>query len=278
MIPKIIHYCWFGGNPLPELASRCIQSWKKYLPDYEIIEWNESNYDYESCEYIKEAYAAKKWAFVSDYARFDILYRYGGLYFDTDVEVISSLDDLIERGPFMGCEPVFWNQVYTEKMYVAPGLGLAALSQNKLYEKIIEHYHKSHFICADGSYNKTTVVTRTSDLLAGDGFDANKCNIQYIDGTYIYPPDYFCPMSYKTGKITITDNTRSIHHYMASWKTDEEVAMKQIEKNIEIKLGMVAGTYISKILIMPLRIKMKIKQFGFWGTIRMFLKHMRQRR
>ena len=104
MIPKIIHYCWFGRNPLPELAQKCIASWRKYLPDYEIKEWNEDNFDVNMIPYTAEAYKAKKYAFVSDYARFWILYKYGGLYFDTDVEVIKPMDDIIARGPFMGCE------------------------------------------------------------------------------------------------------------------------------------------------------------------------------
>ena len=117
MIPKIIHYCWFGGNPLPELAIKCIESWKKYLPDYEIKEWNESNFDINCCAYVREAYEAKKWAFVSDYARFWILYQHGGLYFDTDVELIKSIDDLIVKGAFMGCEP--WN--------AAPALSLSLI-------------------------------------------------------------------------------------------------------------------------------------------------------
>ena len=104
MIPKIIHYCWFGHNPLPELAKKCIASWKNYFPDYEIKEWNESNFDVNAIPYTEEAYKQKKYAFVSDYARFWILYHYGGLYFDTDVEVIKPMNEIIERGPFMGCE------------------------------------------------------------------------------------------------------------------------------------------------------------------------------
>ena len=104
MIPKIIHYCWFGRNPLPPLAEKCIASWREFLPDYEIKEWNEDNFDVNIIPYTADAYNAKKYAFVSDYARFWILYKYGGLYFDTDVEVIKSMDDIVERGPFMGCE------------------------------------------------------------------------------------------------------------------------------------------------------------------------------
>mgnify|MGYP001644804644 FL=1 len=108
MIPKIIHYCWFGGHPLPASALKCIESWRKYCPDYEIKEWNESNYDVNKIPYISQAYEVKKYAFVSDYARFDILYQYGGVYFDTDVEVIKPIDEIIEKGAFFGMETRFF--------------------------------------------------------------------------------------------------------------------------------------------------------------------------
>ena len=104
MIPKVIHYCWFGRNPLPESAVKCIDSWRKFMPDYEIKEWNEDNFDVNAIPYTAEAYQMKKYAFVSDYARFWILYQYGGLYFDTDVELIKPIDDIVEKGPFMGIE------------------------------------------------------------------------------------------------------------------------------------------------------------------------------
>ena len=153
MIPKIIHYCWFGGNPLPKIAVKCISSWKKYFPDYEIKEWNEDNFDLNCCEYVREAYQAKKWAFVSDYARFWILYNYGGLYFDTDVEVIKDMSDIIANGAFMGCE-------VADKC--APGLGL--------YKEILENYQQSHFLNSDGSNNYETVVDRTTNILKKYGF------------------------------------------------------------------------------------------------------------
>ena len=121
MIQKVIHYCWFGGKPIDKLGEKCIASWKKYCPDYEIKRWDESNYNLEACDYVKEAYQAKKWAFVSDYVRFDILYHYGGLYFDTDVELIKPIDDIVSKGPFMGCES------HQKKSTVAPGLGLAII-------------------------------------------------------------------------------------------------------------------------------------------------------
>ena len=119
MIPKIIHYCWFGRNPLPESALKCIASWRKFFPDYEIVEWNEDNFDVNTIPYTAQAYAAKKYAFVSDYARLKILYDHGGLYFDTDVEVIKPFDDILAGGAFMGCE-----LTAAQGCAVNPGLGL----------------------------------------------------------------------------------------------------------------------------------------------------------
>ncbi|MDE6783607.1 MAG: glycosyl transferase, partial [Paramuribaculum sp.] len=138
-IPKVIHYCWFGGKPLPKLARKCIRSWKKYLPDYEIQEWNESNFDVNIIPYTAQAYEAKKYAFVSDYARFWILYKYGGLYFDTDVEVIRNMDRIIEAGSFMGCETTCEEaQARGGGLSVAPGLGLGAPAGSELYKEILD--------------------------------------------------------------------------------------------------------------------------------------------
>ena len=133
MIPKVIHYCWFGRNPLPESAIRCINSWKKFFPDYEIKEWNEDNFDVNIIPYTSEAYEAKKYAFVSDYARMWILYHYGGLYFDTDVEVIKNMDDIVAKGSFMGIEVE-----YSEGsiMSVNPGLGLGVIPHHRIYKEI----------------------------------------------------------------------------------------------------------------------------------------------
>lgn len=215
MIPKIIHYCWFGRKPLPPLAIKCLESWKKYFPDYEIKEWNEDNFNVNVIPYTKEAYEASKYAFVSDYARFWILYRYGGLYFDTDVEVIRPMDDIIVRGAFMGCETMADG---VTAISVAPGLGLGATSELSLYKEILDVYSKSHFIEKDGSYNLKTVVSYTTEILFKHGLrDSN--DIQKCADVWVYPIEYFCPVSVKDGKLRITDNTRSIHHYSQSWQS-----------------------------------------------------------
>lgn len=215
MIPKVIHYCWFGRNPLPKLAEKCIESWKKYLPDYEIKEWNEDNFDVNIIPYTKEAYQAKKYAFVSDYARFWILYKYGGIYFDTDVEVIKPMDDIIAKGPFMGCE----NEASdTSVACVAPGLGLGVNPGLGLYNEILTMYESLHFINPNGSYNQKTVVQYTTELLCEHGLK-NINQIQECAGVWIYPKEYFCPLEYTTNTLTITAKTYTIHHYMASWFT-----------------------------------------------------------
>ncbi len=212
MIPKKIHYCWFGGKPLNKLGQKCLKSWKKYFPDYEIIEWNENNFDLNCCQYVKEAYEAKKWAFVSDYARYKILYEQGGLYFDTDVEVIASFDDILEKGSFMGSE----SPMTATFLKVNPGIGVAVEPGLPFYKEVLDDYEKSSFYKEDGSIDLYTIVERTTDLLKSHGLE-NKNEIQTVAGMTVYPSEYFCPINMDTGKLEKTKNTRSIHRYAATW-------------------------------------------------------------
>lgn len=215
MIPKIIHYCWFGHNPLPKLAVKCIDSWKKFLPDYDIKEWNESNFDVNIIPYVKEAYEAKKYAFVSDYARFWILYHYGGLYFDTDVEIIKNMDDIIARGPFMGRERDSKSGQAT--IGANPGLGLGVAPGLDLYKEILDFYESLHFRLDDGSLNLQTVVKYVTSILIKHGLK-DRDEIQECAGLFVYPKEYFCPKFYDDFKICKTKNTVSIHHYAGSWQ------------------------------------------------------------
>ena len=219
MIPKIIHYCWFGGNLLPELAQKCIASWKKFLPDYEIKEWNENNYDVRKIPYTAQAYNAKKYAFVSDYARFDILYQYGGVYFDTDVEVIKDLRPIIERGAFIGVEKGL-------RPLLAAGLGIASPAASDIYREILDSYQNEQFVNDDGSLNLKTVVTRVSDIFKSHGF-VEQDIMQFVADTMIYPSEYFCPKDYATGKVLLTENSYTIHHYDASWTS---IAQKKYDR------------------------------------------------
>lgn len=213
MIPKVIHYCWFGRNPLPESAIKCINSWRKFFPDYEIKEWNEDNFDVNVIPYTAEAYVAKKYAFVSDYARFWILYHYGGLYFDTDVEVIKPMDDIIERGAFMGIEV---NGADGEYPLVAPGLGLGVEAGHPIYKSLIDYYSTLQFLDESGKLNMTTIVRHNTKILKEQGLRPIN-ELQEVAGIWIYPSDYFNPLDDITGKLTITNNTRSIHWYSKSW-------------------------------------------------------------
>ncbi len=216
MIPKVIHYCWFGGKELPKSAVEYIESWKRFLPGYEIRRWDESNFDVNMIPYTQEAYSVKKYAFVSDYARFWILYNYGGLYFDTDVEVIKNMEDIIARGPFMGCEGKAQDGATTTMLGVNPGLGLGVNPGLGLYSEILNLYREKHYISSDESSSCENVVTIITELLCKKGL-LNTNEIQNVAGVWIYPKEYFCPKDYETKELVITDNTRAIHHYAESW-------------------------------------------------------------
>lgn len=244
MIPKIIHYCWFGGNPLPPLAEKCIASWQKFCPDYEIKRWDESNFDVNCCDYVKEAYAAKKWAFVSDYARFQILYAQGGLYFDTDVELIKPIDDIVATGGFLGIESFAGKQPQ-----INPGLGLGMPCHTGFCEEMVRAYHARHFRNPDGTYNLKTVVAYTTQLLAEHGLQ-NEPGIQRVCDLYIYPADYFCPKDMLSGKITITRNTRAIHHFDCSWYSEVEIysftLKRKLNKFLPLKVAGRIGHFIAQ--------------------------------
>ena len=242
MIPKIIHFCWFGGNPLPELAQKCIASWRKYLPDYEIWQWserplhenetlryeNENNlfdrvmeFDVETIPYTAEAYRQKKYAFVSDYARFWILYKYGGIYFDTDVEVIRPLNEIIAQGNFMGFEtdpdgensPGKYAPRYCYS--VALGLGFGMEKEHPFLKKMQDKYAAMDFELPLFPWGKT-IVAYTTEELCKLGLK-NVQGIQEVQGIKVYPHEYFAPIDVISGKLYITKNTYTIHRYMGSW-------------------------------------------------------------
>lgn len=214
MIPKVIHYCWFGRNPLPKSALKCIDSWRKFFPDYEIKEWNEDNFDVNIIKYTQDAYNAKKYAFVSDYARIWILYNYGGVYFDTDVEVISPMTDIIEKGPFMGFEI---NNSTENKIAVNPGLGIGSPSRLELYKDILDVYSNLNFWIGS-KINLYAIVRITTDILTINGLK-NVDGAQTVNGITIYPSDFFNPLDSLTGRLNKTANTRTIHWYDNSWSS-----------------------------------------------------------
>lgn len=213
MIPKIIHYCWFGRNPLPKSAIKCIESWKKFFPDYEIKEWNEDNFDVNVIPYTAKAYAARKYAYVSDYARFWILYQYGGIYFDTDVEVIRPMDDIIARGNFMGLETEPENGTTGT---VAPGLGLGVNPGLGLVKEMIDMYATLDYDVENNGGIYKTVVQYMTEKLEKYGLSTDH-GIQQVADVFIYPKDYFNPLEH-INQLNITENTRTIHHYDGTWQ------------------------------------------------------------
>ena len=211
-IPQKIHYCWFGGNPLTPLAERCIESWKKYCPDYEIIEWNETNIDIDSSPFMKAAYENKKWAFVSDYARYKIIYEEGGVYLDVDVEVIKNLDDLLKHEAYIGFEG---------REYVNSGLGFGAKAGDETLKEILNVYDEISYEDHKDDPAKISTPIIVTDILLKHGFQKNG-EMQKVGSMTILPEDYLCPKNPITRLTNITENSYSIHHYDASWVDSEE--------------------------------------------------------
>lgn len=206
MIPKKIHYCWFGRGQKPELAKRCIASWKKYCPDYEIKEWNEDNFDLDLYPYVREAYDNRKFAFVTDVVRLYALLKEGGIYMDTDVEVLKPLDSLCKYDAVSGFE--------TESR-IPTGL-MACRDSHPLFQEFLNEYIGLHFLGKDGSMDLTTNVTRITNICFRHGFVPNG-KLQTVAGFTLLPQDYLCPKDVYTKKIHLTDNSICIHHFDGSW-------------------------------------------------------------
>lgn len=220
MIDKTIHYCWFGKNKKPRLAKKCIKSWKKYCKDYRIIEWNENNFDISSAPlYVKQAYEAKKWAFVTDYARLWALVNYGGVYMDTDVEIIKPIDKFLDYDAFSGFEA---------KDRVPTGI-MACCKGNELFKEFLYEYNNVSFYKENGEIDFTTNVERITKKLTGYGFIGNN-SFQVIKGFALFPKDYFCPKTWDEVRYSVTKNTYTIHHFAASWHTKSEIIRFKFKK------------------------------------------------
>lgn len=210
MIPKVIHYCWFGKGEKPELAIKCIESWKKWCPDYEIIEWNEENFDINAHRFCKEAYEAKKYAFVSDVVRLYAIFNYGGIYMDTDVEVIKSLDEFLKHQAFSGFE--------TETSIPT---GIMACEKNfKLFGEFLAYYDNRGFINEHGEFDMITNVKIMTEIMSKYKLELNN-KFQIVEGFALYPQEFFCPLDNNTGKINKTKNTHAIHYFAKSWVDDK---------------------------------------------------------
>lgn len=219
-IPRIIHYCWFGCNPKPKLAEKCIKSWGKYCPDYQIIEWNEDNFDVSTApRYVQQAYKAKRWAFVTDYVRLRALTEMGGVYMDTDVEVVKSLDPYLKQEAFAGFESL---------KGVQTGL-LACRKGFPLFEEFLRHYDTASFLREDGTPDTTTNVEVLTNLCRQRGLQMND-KFQVVEGLAVYPREVFCPVDFDTMKLKRTRKTVTIHWFSGSWHTEEELEIMRQEK------------------------------------------------
>lgn len=223
MIPKIIHYCWFGRAEKPKLAKKCIESWKKYCPDYEIIEWNEDNFDVNLNPYTRICYEQKKYAFLTDYVRLLVVYQQGGIYFDTDVEVVKSLDDLLKNEAFFGFE---------NDKFVASGLGFGAEQKNKVVEQMLLEYEQ----VLDGEHGTIKCPKLNTDALLKFGLLLNG-EFQMVNGAVVYPKEYFNPYDDPTGRLKKTRNTYSIHWYAKSWMSKKTIIRSKLTKPLHRIFG-----------------------------------------
>lgn len=236
MIPKIIHCCWFGGNPLPSDVHKYIESWKKFNPDYEIKIWTEKNFDYRQNRYMQEAYDNKKWAFVTDYVRLKVLYDYGGIYMDTDVEVLKSLDPLLENHAFSGFEGP--NRIPTGTM--------GAEKNNKWIEILLHDYDDRAFVLEDGTFDLTTNVTTITNTTVAHYSLALNNTYQNLGDVTFYPFDYLCAKDIDDGRIKTTSNTYTIHHFNGSWTSPKKKLISFLNRTV--------GNDVVKMLV-------KIKRF-----------------
>lgn len=212
LIPQKIHYCWFGGKDLPEFLQKCIQSWRQVCPDYEIIEWNEKNYDVNRHRFTREAYEKKKYGFVTDMARLDILYENGGIYLDTDVTLLQSLDDCLYQNGFIGVEK--WGNVNS-------GGGCGFIKNHPMVKKILDYRDQFSFILEDGSLNiETNGMYETRPFLEA-GFKPNN-TLQIIEGVTVYPSYVNHPYDYMSCEMLKKESTLSVHHFWGGWMEEDD--------------------------------------------------------
>ena len=249
MIEKKIHYCWFGGKPFGEKEKKCIESWKKFCKDYEIIEWNESNCDLTINNFVKQAYERKRYSFVSDYFRCYAVYNHGGIYLDTDVEIIKPLDDLLSNHAYFGIEN---NE---DGNSVASGLGFGCEKNHFVLKELLDKYDEIDFIDENGKERNVPCPKLETEVLKKYGFNDKLNETQKLIDITIYSSEYFSPKSYEIGKLEITENTYSIHHYSMSWVDEDWRVLKEKEWQIIQKYG-------------EEKSEKKIKRLRFWTRVK----------
>lgn len=238
MIPKIIHYCWFGGKPLPTDAKKCIDSWKKHLPDYEIKEWNESNFDIKSNRYVCEAYENRKFAFVTDYVRLYALVTEGGIYMDTDVEVLKSFDTFLHLNAFSGFE---------NNNFVPTGM-MASEKGGRWVTDLLSEYKERPFVLDDGTFDMTTNTLSITKYMLTKGLVQNNTYQDFYGLVTIYPSEYFCPKDHASGIIELTPKSVCIHHFAGSWLPKKDKYRHKMKLFCQHILGTQLTSFLSKMI------------------------------
>ncbi len=258
MIPRIIHYCWFGMNPKPQQVLDCMNSWKVKCPDYKIIEWNESNYDFSrSPLYVRQAYEKKKWAFVTDYVRLQVIYENGGIYLDTDIELVKNLDDLLSHSAYFG---------FQGETEIATGLGFGAEKGCRILLEMMQDYQDIPFILPDGSMDLIPCPKRNTTAFLRRGLVPDGTEQELEGGIHIFPKPFFCPIDYKTGKMELTENTYSIHHYFASWHGKGDMLLDKKRKEFIQRYGESEGQRRVKMWERRHKLLLVIMNNGVAGT------------
>lgn len=246
-IPKTIHFFWFGRGDKPESVKKCIESWKRFCPDFEIKEWNEDNYDIHCHSYMEKAYEERKWAFVSDYARLDVLVRHGGIYLDTDVEVLKDLSPLCKYRAFIGFE---------NPGMVNDGQGFGCEPGMPVFKEMLECYDKDDaFEMVDGVQTNIESPKLRTRVLLRHGLKKDGLR-QNVDGVEVFPVDFFCPLDYDTGRLRITQNTFSIHHFDSSWHGKNAAVYNRIRQFLNRTFGVEKG---KRLFIRMMRAKDLVK-------------------
>ena len=256
---KKIHYCWFGGKKLPKSVKKCIETWKKMLPDYEIKEWNESNFDINTSNFVKEAYENKKWAFVSDYVRIYALYKEGGIYFDTDMKVLKDVSNIIDKDMFLG---------YEDSGFVGTAVIGVKEKKNKYIKEILEYYNKISHFNPDIMYNYANPVIITKILKKYDSI-VNDEGIRIFDNNiYVYPRDYFYPLSYNYAEREYTENTCMVHLFNATWTSKGERRTIGVYRKFGSDVGTFINNTIDKICNIKYRIIGRGKRIINWSRMK----------
>lgn len=253
-IPKIIHYCWLSDDPFPELIQKCVNSWKEKLPDYEIKRWSTHNFDVNICQYTKEAYEARRYAFVSDYVRLYALYTEGGIYLDSDIEVIKSFDDLLNEHGFT---------CFENNHSVAAWI-FGSEKGNPLFKEFMDYYTDKAFILPNGEYNLTPNPVPITAICSKHGLCLNGSK-QELACITVYPQEYFCPYNRATEELNITENTYAIHYFNGSWISDKKKDIISKRKKFINKYGKIAGYVYYGIRILQVEgLSQFINEFRFF--------------